>query len=100
MTQYRLACTSGEAEATIVLADGGLFSFPTWQCVEGNAVWGAPSSGDCLSPRLTGGQIELSLGSVIDDWSTDEDASGSGYRLSDNGGSFPAGDFAWKRLPG
>ena len=100
MAEYKFTCSSGENEATILLADGTLFGFPTWKCLEGDEVWGRPSSGSLLGPRLTAGQIELNLGSILNDWNATEGASGTGYRTDDNGGSFPTGDFRWITSPG
>lgn len=96
MSDYRVICEQGGNSAELILSDGSFFGFPKWRCVEGEAVWGTPATGTCLSPNLTSGSIELSLGTVISDWSPNEGASGSGYRLSDNGGNFPEGDFAWQ----
>jgi hypothetical protein len=96
MSDYRIDCAAAGEKTAIILSDGGLFGFPKWRCVDGPAVWGSPSSGTCLSPRLTAGEIELSLGSVISGWQPTLGATGSGYRLESHGGTFPASDFEWE----
>lgn len=95
MARYSVEISSQGQTTYIRLKEPFLFGVPSWECTEGVAVWGNPASGDCLSPNLSGGSIELNLGSVISDWEARVGADGSGYRLEDNGGSFPTGDFDW-----
>lgn len=96
MSSYELTVQNGGQTARLTLKDGTLFGFPSWRCPDGAEAWGTPSQGTCLSPNLTGGSIELSLGCNLYDWRAEVGASGSGHRLDDNGGSFPSGDFSWE----
>lgn len=93
--KYQLTCSSSGHEATLILEDGTLMSFPSWRCLEGEGVWGSPARGTCLSPRLTGSTLELALGCTIDDWRAEAGAEGEGSRLFANDGSFPEGSFQW-----
>lgn len=92
---FKLSCISGEKSATLVLTEA--LPFPKWKCLEGNDIWGIPSSGVMLSSNMTGENIELSLGTILNDWINVEKGSfGKGNRMDDNGGSFPSGEFSWE----
>lgn len=98
MATYTVECSAGGVETRLQLSDGGFFSFPTWRCLDGSEMWGDPSQGNCLSPRLTGGTVELSLGTYLFDWTNGSGRSGEGLRNDLSDGLFPTGSFLWRTL--
>ncbi len=95
MASYSVECTSNGVSTKLQLCDGGIFSFPTWRCLDGKEMWGNPFEGDCLSPRLTGGSVELSFGTYLFDWSVNTGHTGEGLRNDLSEGEFPTGSFSW-----
>ena len=96
MAYYIVTVSNGSSSTDLKLTDGSFFQSPAWECLDGAAVWGTPYKGRCMSPNLTGGHIELSVNTMLSDWSAHVGAQGGGYKLDENDGSFPTGDFSWE----
>ena len=102
-TTFTLACSSGDAEATLEITDR--LNFPgfndEWRCIEGAEVFGDPGSGKILDwGRARGERTTLSTGNFTphllhgftNEIQKGEEGTGTKSTLD---GTFPSGDFTW-----
>lgn len=95
MVTYTLHCTHGGHEANLRLTEE--LVGVGWICAEGDAVWGTPAKGKSFGPLIANGDMQLSLTVTLTDCGNlSVGKKGTGERIGDNGGSFPAGTLEWE----
>ena len=95
MATYTLYCINGEHEAKLRLTEN--IVGVDWICAQGDAVWGSPAKGKSFGPLIANGYVQLSLSVTLTDCGNlIIGKKGTGERIEDNGGSFPAGTFEWE----
>lgn len=93
-----LKCKSDDQETKLSLSEK-LLSPGDWACLDGAKVWGTPYKGTYIGGAATNGHIDLSsAGSYLEGVENliAGESEGTGYKTSDDGGSFPDGAFTWE----